>query len=159
MYSPAAVWPVAAKGKIFIVAPDRHMSAIDAKTGEEIWDSGDYSCRESIGISNNGKLVYIKNMFEGNVDAFFTSANKQKLTWECKAGLGYEISPSIITESDNLVFIPTTSGIIYAIDKTNHKLAWKHQTSEALINHILPVGNHQLLVSAFDGKISCIEYK
>lgn len=45
MLSPAAVWPVAARGKIFIVAPDRRMTALDARTGDEIWDSGKWSCR------------------------------------------------------------------------------------------------------------------
>lgn len=50
MLSAAAVWPVAANGKIFIVAPDQRMSALDSKTGAEIWDSGKYTCRESIGI-------------------------------------------------------------------------------------------------------------
>ena len=96
MLSPAAVWPVAARGKIFLVAPDRHMTALEELTGKEIWDSGKYSCRESIGISSDGTEVYIKNMTEGNVDAFDTSSGEQKLTWECKAGLGYEIAPSPI---------------------------------------------------------------
>ncbi len=158
MLSPAAVWPVAAYGKIFIASPDRHMSAINAKTGEDIWDSGAFSCRESIGISNDAKFVYIKNMFEGNIDAFYTRADKQELAWECPAELGYEISPSPITEFGNLIFVPTSSGIICAIDKTTHAVVWKHKVSDALINHILPFNNNQILVSSFDGKITCLKY-
>lgn len=158
MYSPAAVWPVAARGKIFIVAPDRHMSAIDAKTGKDIWDSGDFSCRESIGISRRGKYVYVKNMFEGNIDAFYTKGNNQKLAWESKAELGYEISPSPITEAGNLIFVPTTAGIVYAINKNTHTVVWKHKVSDAMINHILPVGDNKLVVSAFDGKVTCLLY-
>jgi len=158
MFSPAAVWPVAAKKKIFIVAPDRHMSAIDAETGEDIWDSGDYSCRESIGISKNKKFVYIKNMFEGNIDAFYTSPQKQTLAWECDAQLGYEIAPSPITESSKLIFVPTTSGIVVAINKKTHQVEWKHKVSDALINYILPLGKNQVLVSSFDGKLKCLKY-
>ncbi len=158
MLSPAAVWPVAANGKVFIVAPDRHMTALNAQTGEEIWDSGEYSCRESIGISGDGDLVYIKNMNEGNVDAFYTHADKQQLAWECPAELGYEIAPSPITEAGNLVFVPTAVGIVYAIDKTTHQVSWKYKVSNALVNSILPVENQRVLVSVLDGKVVCLEY-
>jgi len=158
MLSPAAVWPVAAGGKIFIVAPDRHMTALDAHTGREIWDSDRYSCRESIGISADGELVYIKNMTGGNVDAFYTKADKQEPAWESKADLGYEIAPSPITEHGNLVFVPTATGMICAIDKQTHQVAWKHKLSNALVNMILPVGNSQILVTTLDGKISCLTY-
>ncbi|MEN6456440.1 MAG: PQQ-binding-like beta-propeller repeat protein [Prolixibacteraceae bacterium] len=158
MLSPAAVWPVAANGKIFIVAPDRRMTALDAETGREIWDSDRYSCRESIGVSGDGELVYIKNMTEGNVDAFYTRTGEQQLAWECKAGLGYEIAPSPIAEEDNFVFVPTTNGIVCAIDKQSHQVVWKHKLSNALVNLILPVDNSRVLVTTLDGKVACLAY-
>lgn len=158
MLSPAAVWPVAANGKIFLVAPDRHMTALDELTGKEIWDSGKYSCRESIGISRDGNLVYIKNMTEGNVDAFYAQPNEQKLAWECKADLGYEIAPSPIVESRKYIFVPTATGIVVAINKKTHQLAWKHKVSNALINSILPIGKNRLLVSVLDGEVFCLSY-
>lgn len=158
MLSPAAVWPVASAGKIFIVAPDRRMTALDAKTGEEIWDSGEYSCRESIGISNDGKLVYIKNMTEGNVDAFYTETEKQELAWECKAELGYEISPSPITENDKLIFVPTALGEVCAIDKKSHLLLWKYKASNALINGVTPLGKDRMLITTLDGKVCCLKF-
>ncbi len=159
MLSPAAVWPVAANGKIFIVAPDRRMTALDAKTGREIWDSGDYSCRESIGISNDGKLVYIKNMNEGNVDAFYTTSDKQELAWECKAGLGYEIGPSPITEYGNTVFVPTGNGIVCAINKQSpQQVEWKYKVSDALVNYVCPVTKNKILLTTLDGKVICLTF-
>jgi outer membrane protein assembly factor BamB len=158
MLSPAAVWPVAANAKIFIVAPDRHMTALDAQTGREVWDSGQYSCRESVGISGDGELVYVKNMTEGNVDAFYTQVNQQELAWECKAELGYEIAPSPITEDGNLVFVATATGVICAVDKQIHQVAWKHKLSNALVNLILPIGDSRVLVTTLDGKIACLAY-
>ncbi|WP_430973014.1 PQQ-binding-like beta-propeller repeat protein [Sunxiuqinia rutila] len=158
MLSPAVVWPVAANNKIFIVAPDRRMTALNAETGEEIWDSGEYSCRESIGISEDGQWVYIKSMYEGNVNAFYTAADTQELAWECQADLGYEIAPSPITEDGNVVFVPTTEGVVCAIDKTSHQVLWKYKVSHALINHVLPVGKNRVLVSVLDGKVACLEY-
>ncbi|MBW8332817.1 MAG: PQQ-binding-like beta-propeller repeat protein [Prolixibacteraceae bacterium] len=159
MLSPAAVWPVAANGKVFIVAPDRRMTALDAKTGAEIWDSGQYSCRESIGISKDGKSVYIKNMTEGNVMAFSTSAKEQSLVWDCPADLGYEIAPSPITENEKLIFVPTTNGTVVAIDKTTHRVAWKYKLSNALINAIEPVGENRILVTILDGRVACLQFK
>lgn len=158
MLSPAAVWPVAANGKIFIAAPDRHMTALNAQTGQEIWDSGTYSCRESIGISGDGKLVYIKNMTEGHVQAFSTESNNQALVWDCDAELGYEIGPSPITENDKLVFVPTCTGVIVAVSKTSHQVVWKYKLSNALINGITPLKSNQILVSSLDGKVACIEF-
>ncbi|OFX51194.1 MAG: metallophosphoesterase [Bacteroidetes bacterium GWB2_41_8] len=159
MLSPAAVWPVAAAGKVFIVAPDQRMTALDAKTGAEVWDSGEYTCRESIGISKDGKLVYIKNMKEGNFLAFSTSANEQTLAWECEAGLGYEIAPSPITENSKLIFVPTTSGTVVAIDKKTHQVAWKYKLSNALINAIQPVGENEVLVTVLDGRVASVQFK
>jgi len=158
MLSPAAVWPVAANGKIFIVAPDQRMTALDCKTGAEIWDSGKYTCRESIGISKDGKLVYIKNMKEGNFLAFSTAAKEQSLVWECKAELGYEIAPSPITENEKLIFVPTTNGIVVAIDKNTNLVAWKYKLSNALINAIQPVGERRVLVTVLDGRVACLEF-
>lgn len=159
MLSPAAVWPVAANGKIFIVAPDRHMTALDAKTGAEIWDSEKYSCRESIGISENGEQVYIKNMTEGHVLAFETAASEQKLAWDCPAELGYEIGPSPIVENGNLIFVSTCNGVVVAISKTTHKVAWKYKLSNALINAVTPVGANQLLVTSLDGRVVCLQFE
>lgn len=158
MLSPAAVWPVAARGKIFIVAPDRRMTALDARTGDEIWDSGKWSCRESIGISGDKKEIYIKNMTEGNVMAFDAKSDTQKVVWECRAGLGYEIAPSPLTQKGDLVFVPTTSGRIVAVDRKKNQVAWNFQAGEALVNHILPLKNNRLLVTTFEGRVACLKY-
>ncbi|HZL08617.1 MAG TPA: PQQ-binding-like beta-propeller repeat protein [Prolixibacteraceae bacterium] len=159
MLSPAAVWPVAANGKIFIVAPDRRMTALDAETGIEVWDSGKYSCRESIGISDNGEQIYIKNMTEGNVLAFNASSNKQDLAWKCKADLGYEIGPSPIVENKKFIFVPTGNGVVVAIDKNTHQVVWKHKLSNALINSITPISKNQILVTSLDGRVAYLKYK
>lgn len=158
MLSPAAVWPVAARGKIFIVAPDRRMTALNARNGNEIWDSGTFTCRESIGISASKNLVYIKNMTEGNVDAFYTRPDRQQLAWECEAKLGYEIAPSPITEKGNLIFIPTTGGLVFSINRKTHLVEWTQRISGALINHILPIHTRQILVTTMDGKVACLSY-
>ena len=158
MLSPAAVWPVASNGKVFIVAPDRKMTALDAKTGVEIWDSGKYSCREAIGISIDGSLIYIKNMTEGSFYAIDAVSKDQKVVWECKADFGYEIGPSPIVEKEDLVFVPSCNGVVYAISKKTHEVVWKYKLSNALINAVQPIDHRQLLVTSLDGRVACLQY-
>jgi outer membrane protein assembly factor BamB len=134
------------------------MTALDAKTGAEIWDSGKYSCRESIGISKDGKQVYIKNMTEGNVMAFETAATEQKIVWNCGAELGYEIGPSPITEAGDLIFVPTSLGEIVAISKKTHKVEWRIKLTNALVNGVTVAGKHQILATTLDGWVVAIRY-
>ncbi|VTP88059.1 PQQ-binding-like beta-propeller repeat protein [Sphingobacterium daejeonense] len=64
MFSAAACYPVVVNDKVFIVAPDRFMTAIDLKTGKTIWreKKDDYRVRESMGLSKDKKLVLAKTM-------------------------------------------------------------------------------------------------
>jgi outer membrane protein assembly factor BamB len=98
-------------------------------------------------------------MTEGKVIAFQTSTNIPSLAWECDAGLGYDIAPSLISESGNAVLVATDKGIIVAIDKTSRQVVWKYKLSEALINGITPLSMNCYLVSTLDGHIACIEIK
>ena len=61
-FSPAAVWPVAADGKVFITDPERAMTAIDLETGETIWRTKRSMVRETIGLSEDQKRIYSKTM-------------------------------------------------------------------------------------------------
>jgi outer membrane protein assembly factor BamB/predicted MPP superfamily phosphohydrolase len=158
MLSPAAVFPVSAHDKIFIVAPDRHLTALNSATGYEIWDSSEYSCRESIGISNDHELVYIKTMKEGNLAAFFTNEPTQKLAWICQTGMGYEIAPSPVVENEHLIFMPTQTGVICAINKKTHQLIWKHKLSDSIINNIFILSQNSILLTTMDGTVACLKF-
>ena len=67
--SAAAVWPLKANGKLFVVTPERRSHAIDAKTGKELWSAR--GGRESIGLSPDGNTLYVKTM-QDTVLAFST---------------------------------------------------------------------------------------
>ncbi|MDD3300534.1 MAG: PQQ-binding-like beta-propeller repeat protein [Bacteroidales bacterium] len=58
--SAAAVWPVKADGKLFVVTPERRVHALDAGSGSELW--AHRGGREAIGLSEDGSAVYIKTM-------------------------------------------------------------------------------------------------
>ena len=162
MFSPAAVFPVKANGKIFIATPERVSYAIDAKSGRQIWraDGG----RESIGLSSDKSTYYIKTMMD-SVFAFSTSGSEPRKIWAANAGYGYEIAPTPITvaagegaEGSDLVFIPTDKGNIVALNGNDGSIAWKHKLSGALINYIQPIEGRKILVSTMDGIVALLKY-
>jgi outer membrane protein assembly factor BamB/predicted MPP superfamily phosphohydrolase len=159
MFSPAACFPVATANRVFIVAPDRYMTSLDASTGSVIWrkQMPDLRVRESMGLSKDSSLVFVKTM-EGNVYGISTSANDMSPVWKSDVSLGYEISPTAIVENNNIVFVPTQSGTTVAIDRNTGKLLWKHKLSNGLVTNLLPVGTKELLVTTMDGKVSLLKF-
>lgn len=157
--SPAAVYPVATANRIFIVAPDRYMTCLDAKTGAVIWRKLDPAIRvrESMGLSEDSSLVFVKTM-EGNVLGMSTSADDMSPVWKSEVSLGYEISPTAIVENNNIVFVPTQSGVTVALNRQNGNVLWKHKTSNGLITSLYPVAKKQLLVTTMDGKVSLLTF-
>ena len=61
-YSPAACWPVVSNGIVFFAAPDRKLTAIDIETGNQLWRTGKYQVRETVGISEDGNNFFIRTM-------------------------------------------------------------------------------------------------
>ena len=72
--------------------------------------------------------------------------------------MGYEIAPSPIVEKNNLVFVPTQSGEIVAIDKFSRKIAWKFKISNTLVNNVFPISGRQIIATTMDGIVICLKY-
>lgn len=162
MFSPAAVFPVKANGKIFIATPERFSYAIDALSGKEVWKAR--GGRESVGLSSDGNVYYVKSMLD-TVFAFSTKGAEPQLIWEADAGFGYEIAPTPITvakgegaDGSDLVFIPTDKGNIIALNGSDGSVAWRYKLSGALINYIKPIAERKILVSTMDGVVALLKY-
>ncbi|HOO42374.1 MAG TPA: PQQ-binding-like beta-propeller repeat protein [Bacteroidales bacterium] len=156
MYSPAAVWPVKANGKIFITTPERKCYAINAQTGRTVWEAE--GGRESMGLSRDGRQIYVKTMFD-SLYAFHTAPNKAISQWKVAGGFGYEIGPSPVTSCDGQVFVPSAKGELYAYNKDTGENLWKIRLSDGLINYAQPAGLSRLVVSTLDGNVYLISYK
>lgn len=159
MFSPAACWPVAAANKVFIVAPDRFMTAFNAATGEVIWRKSrpDIRMRESLGLATDSSHVFIKTM-EGRLYGVSTQADSMQVNWQSPVEMGYELDPAATVQQGSVIYVPTHSGVVYAINASDHALLWKYKLSNCLVNAVLPVGNQQLLVSTMDGKLALLRY-
>jgi outer membrane protein assembly factor BamB len=158
MFSPAACYPVATGGKIFIVAPDRYMTVLDAETGNEVWRKNDSKkhVRESMGLSADSSLVYAKTM-EGELIGVSTSLPDMQIIWNAYPGLNYEIAPTAIVEHENIIYVPSNSGMVVAVNRDG-SILWKHKISNALVTNITPVSKNKVIATTMDGKVTCLEF-
>ena len=159
MFSPAACYPVATKGKIFIVAPDRYMTAFDAENGTVLWRKQDPKnrVRESMALSADSTLVYAKTM-DGDVIGVSTEAAEMQIDWKAGSVLPYEIAPTAIVEYNKVVFIPSHSGVVTALNRADGKVLWQHKISNCLVTNITPLTKNKIVVTTMDGKITCLQY-
>ncbi len=154
LYSPAACWPVRAEGLVFIVAPDRRMTAIEIATGRQVWRSDRWAVRESIGISADGSRLYVRTT-DGIIAAFPTSSSAvPEPLWELEAGIGSDINSAMLIEKDGVVFYGTKNGLLLAIDGVSGTLLWKHRVGVALLNTVFPISGREVLVTDFDGRVT-----
>lgn len=158
MYSPAACYPVAANGRVFIVAPDNVMTAFDARSGRVLWRgrAPGLRVRESMGLSADSSLVYVKTM-DGVLIGVSTSADSLRIDWRSPVQLGYELSPTRLFEGNGIVYVPTHSGMVWAVDRAQGQLLWKYKTSNCMVNGILPLDRRRVVVSTMDGKLTCLK--
>jgi outer membrane protein assembly factor BamB/predicted MPP superfamily phosphohydrolase len=158
MLAPGGCVPVAVNNKVFIVSPDQFMTAFDAITGTIIWRKkmAGIKVRESIGLSKDSTQLFVKTT-EGKLFSIATTAPDMKINWSTNLLIGYDLCDAPIIESDNIIYVPSNSGVVAAVSNIG-KLLWKHKVSNSLINSITPVGKDRIVISSVDGKITCLKF-
>ena len=157
-YSPAAVWPVAADGKVFIADPQRALTAIDLQTGNTIWRTFESKVRETVGLSEDGKRIYSKTMNDSIV-CYATSGNTPQKIWASNVGFGYEHAPSMPQEKGGVVYGSTKEGLIFALEAKTGKVLWKHKIGNSLISTVVPLNGKEVLFTATSGEVGLLKTK
>ncbi|NOT49805.1 MAG: PQQ-binding-like beta-propeller repeat protein [Chitinophagaceae bacterium] len=157
-YSPASCIPVASNGIVYVVAPDRYITAINANDGKTLWRNNDTRVRESIGISEDGKWIYGKTM-QDTIVAYAASPEKQSAAWKMHCGFGYEHVPSMLTEKEGKLFFGTRNGVVYCIDPANQKISWAYKIDNSMVNTVRVISSKEILASTMDGKIVLLQYR
>jgi len=150
--SPAAEWPVAANGRIFVVAPDRAATVLEEKDGSVVWRSKAHQVRESAGISKDGARFYAKCMND-TLFAYDAASNVEKLVWATDCKYGYDIDPSMPMERDGKVFFGTKNGLVFCLDGKTGSIEWTHKISNTIVNTVAPIDGKSVVVTDFDGNI------
>ena len=157
-FSPAAVWPVAADGKVFITDPQRAMTAIDIETGNTVWRTFQSMVRETIGLSEDKERIYSKTMNDSIV-CYSTKGNQPHKLWASNVGFGYEHAPSMQVEKNGVVFGSTKEGLIFALEAATGKVLWKHKTGNSLISTVVALDNNRVLFTATSGETGMLKFK
>lgn len=157
-FSPAAVWPVAAEGKIFITDPQRAMTAIEIETGNTVWRTFQSMVRETIGLSEDGERIYSKTMNDSIV-CYSTKGSHPHELWASNVGFGYEHAPSMQVEKDGIVFGSTKEGLIFALEAKTGKVLWKHKIGNSLISTVVPLSGNRILFTATGGEAGLLKFK
>ncbi|MGQ9853141.1 MAG: outer membrane protein assembly factor BamB family protein [Candidatus Oleimicrobiaceae bacterium] len=157
LYAPAACWPVGAATKVFIVAPDRHMTALETTSGRVLWRTGRHQVREAIGISEDGDRVYVRCMTDTLV-AIASASQAPVEVWASPCGYGYDIDPSMPVEKEGLVFFGTKNGYVYAVDAETGQLRWRYRLGVALVNTVAALGGRRLVATDADGRVALLTW-
>ena len=133
LYSPGNVVPVVTSDHVVIVAPDRVTTAIDRKSGVQLWrEKNDNKVRESLGRSVDGKVAYAKTM-DGELVAMSTGDNYQEL-WNVDLGFGYEHAPCIVLEHDGYVYCGSRRGMLAVVNAATHELEFTYRMGSSEVN-------------------------
>lgn len=153
MLGPGNVVPVVTPERVYIVAPDRYMTAIDRSTGKTLWRDNSHRYRESLGRSADGKRVYAKTM-DGELVAVDATAPDFKELWTLDMGLGYDHAPCIVAESDGVVYAGSRRGILTAVDPSVPAVLWQLPIGVSEINGIdVDSATGDVYVSLIEGTI------
>lgn len=157
-FSPAAVWPVASNGKVFIVAPDRVFTCLNAETGETIYRTNEHMVRENIGMSADGKVVYSRCMRD-SVQAMSALTDTPATIWKTSADYGYDHDPSMMLETDGVIIFGTKNGLMHGVDAKNGKVLWRHKIGNCVVNTICPISKKECLTTSSDGHVIRLKAK
>jgi outer membrane protein assembly factor BamB/predicted phosphodiesterase len=156
LYSPAACWPVASNEIVFIAAPDRKLTAINVNTGKQLWRTGKYQVRESIGISEDGSKIFVRTMRD-SIIALPVRGTEPEPLWITNAEFGYDINSAQLVEKNGVLFYGTKNGLLLALDSSDGKILWKYKIGVTVINTVTPLDSKRVLLNDLDGKTTLIE--
>nr|WP_121273332.1 PQQ-binding-like beta-propeller repeat protein [Pedobacter schmidteae] len=158
MFSPAMCTPVAHNGIVYVAAPDRVLNAIDANKGISLWRNKEATVRESIGLSEDGSMIFGKTMND-EIVAYQTQATDPGIAWRLNMGFGYEHVPSMLVAKDNEVFFGTRNGVVYAFDPETRKMIWAHKIDNSMVNTVNVISKNEVLAATMDGVVTLLKIK
>ena len=133
LYSPGNVVPVVTPDRVVIVAPDRVTTAIDRKSGKEMWrEKNDNKVRESLGHSADGEVAYAKTM-DGTLVAMSTG-DHYKMLWQVDLGFGYEHAPCIVLEHNGYIYCGSRRGMLAVVNTSTRQLEFTYRLGTSEVN-------------------------
>lgn len=108
--------------------------------------------RETIGISEDGSLVFIRTV-QDSILAFRSESEAPDIAWIADVGFGYDINSAMILEQEGILYYATKNGIVFALDSRTGQLRWKHRCSPGMVHTPMPCEAGAVALAAYDGKV------
>ncbi len=158
LYSPGNVVPVVTPDRVVIVAPDRVTTAIDRKSGKELWrEKNDNKVRESLGHSADGEVAYAKTM-DGTLVAMSTG-DHYKMLWQVDLGFGYEHAPCIVLEHYGYIYCGSRRGMLAVVNASTRQLEFTYRLGTSEVNGFeLDPTTGDIYCSLIEGTVWRISY-
>ena len=173
-YSPAACFPVVAHGVVYVTTPDKHISAVNVVTGETLWRTGVTNAWESIAISADSSILYVRGLQDTVTAISVANPLEPKILWQVKCGYGFDTAPSMPVCAAGgqgaagigkvgVLFFGTKSGMVYALDPQHGEILWRRAVNEgssraqAYVNTVAPVERSHVVAANIDGVVVLIE--
>lgn len=153
-FSPAACKLVSDGKSLYLTTPDKIVYSIDANTGNVNWSKDVYDAWESVGLSNDGKYVFVKSM----KDKFYILNAKTGTRYKkINIDYGLDTMPCVPIENNGFIFFGSKNGNVYRI---NSKYYYKtlFYMGQARIHTVQPLSGDTYLASNMDGSLVIFKY-
>lgn len=159
LLGPGNVVPAVNDNRVLIVAPDRVATCFDRFTGKQLWrNKNEYKVRESLGMSQDGKVAYAKTM-DGELVAMSLESDDYQLLWKVDLGMGYEHAPCIVLEHEGHVFTGSRRGRLTIVDPTTRQVVLSRGMGSSEVNGFDVDAEGNVYCSLIEGKIYKISIK
>lgn len=148
-YSPAACKPITDGKRVYVTSPEKYVFAIDLNLGTTDWKKNNYNAWESIGISNNGKLLLVKS-FQDHFHVVSTITSNWVKDINMKFGI--DTMPVTPIEWNKQILFGAKNGRVYKINEN-----YRYQTilflGSSRVHSVQHIGGNMFIVSNMDGKV------
>lgn len=153
MLGPGNVVPVITEDKVFTVAPDRFMTAIDRRSGTQLWRNNAHRYRESLGASADRNRIYAKTM-DGELVAVDATAPEFEELWITDLTFDYDHAPCAILEHEGKIYVGSRRGKVAIVDAADGHLIAALPLGVSEVNGIdLDPTNGDIYVSLIEGTV------
>ena len=152
--SPAAVTPCSDGKRVYIVAPDRYLTALNTDSGTVSMRTNRWTVRESLGMKDT--ILYAKTMRD-TIIAINLKADT--LLWATDAGFGYEHAPTQLIENEGTLYVTTKNGLVIALDALTGEIQWRHKIGNSLLTTPCTIEGKNVVVASSDGTIACLRMR
>jgi len=151
--------PVVADGRVFTMDSDAVVSAFDARSGSQLWQSEtrakhNRSTNVGGGVALDGGTLYVAT---GRGEALAYDAATGKQRWRGSVGSAARAAPTV---ADGRLYIPTIDDQMVALATTDGRRLWAYQATVAdtsLLGLPSPAYADGLLVAGFgSGELVCL---